>query len=335
MGNFKLDTECGYIDLPYMHRYRPVSSLFAPNIVLSILIPWFVNMILMGIVLVYQHDHENHVDMQPELGRKVGYWELGDTWESTVFMVYQVYPLIWCGVCYSLGTKFRRTVFTNYPVLIVSPKLAIKGLAVKTHVAQFDNFLVPSARFATNAAPRSTQHRTQVWAVIFTIYTIVLLSPANKMTAFFHMASNPFNGLETGSPIWMRWQFPHGCPSDDYSTITNNSMLVYNHSVGLLGPFKYRDDVPDNCVEINLSAKNCGERCDSQPFDQTGLPTPGMSDEMRGVIFLTLIIGMIFMMAWEHLMNYIFIKPTDWEHDEYGKCKQTAPSSSLCARCRV
>ena len=170
-------------------------------------------------------------------------------------------------------------------------------------------------------APPLARHHTQVWTVIFTLYSIVLLSPPNKTTAFFHMASNPFNGLGTASPIWMRWQFPHGCPSDDYTTISNESMRVYNTSVGLLGPFAYRDDVPDNCAEINLSAKKCGGECALQPFDQTGLPTPGMSDEMRGVIFLTLIIGMAFMMAWEHLMNYIFIKPADWEHDEYGKCR--------------
>ena len=29
----------------------------------------------------------------------------------------QVCPLIWCGMCYSLGTKFRQSLFTNIPMI--------------------------------------------------------------------------------------------------------------------------------------------------------------------------------------------------------------------------
>ena len=75
---------------------------------LSVLVPWFVWMLLMCVVLMIQGNESDHVDFQPQLSKAVGYWELGDSWESTVFTYFQVCPLIWCGVAYSLGSKFRR-----------------------------------------------------------------------------------------------------------------------------------------------------------------------------------------------------------------------------------
>lgn len=109
----------GAMPLDVLLPYRPTSSLFAPNIFLSVVVPWTMWMVLMGILLKHQENDVDHVDMQPQLSRSVGYWELGDTWESTVFTYFQVVPLIWCGVAYSLGSKFRRALLTNYAMILV------------------------------------------------------------------------------------------------------------------------------------------------------------------------------------------------------------------------
>ena len=157
----------GALPLDVLLPYRPTSSLFAPIVVLSVVVPWAVWMALMAIVLAVQGGDAGHVDFQPQLSAKVGYWELGDSWESTVFTYFQVCPLIWSGVAFSVGSKFRSSLHTNTPVL-------------------------------------------GVWLAIFALYTASLLNSPNSFTAFFHVASNPHNGFQTESPVWMRYQFPLG-----------------------------------------------------------------------------------------------------------------------------
>ena len=48
------------------------------------------------VMLLYQGGRSDHMDMQPQLSKGVGYWELGDTWESTVFTYFMVMPLVRC-----------------------------------------------------------------------------------------------------------------------------------------------------------------------------------------------------------------------------------------------
>jgi hypothetical protein len=271
-------------------------------------------MALMAIMLAVQGGADGHVYMKPELSLSVGYWELGDTWESTIFTYFQVCPLIWCGICYSLGNKFRQPLYTNLPML-------------------------------------------SVWGSIFLLYALVLLTGPNKATAFFHVASNAHNGLETESPVWMRYQFPLGCPDA-------SSPEEYNTSVGI---GSWRRALPSNCDTIAASVALCGEACSGvaescvgdSPLcsavvlgaptskadciaagsgassngkvsktdagrrtckytefiagQRPGRPSPGMTIGLRGSVFVILLLGMTFAFGWELLLNRWFVKPVEWE----------------------
>merc|ERR1711935_273236 len=217
--------------------------------------------------------------------------ELGDTWESTIFTYFQVCPLIWCGMCYSLGTKFRQSVYTNIPMI-------------------------------------------GVWGTIFLIYFSVLLAVPGKFTAFFHVASNAHNGFSTESPVWMRWQMPLGCPAaegvdsvfdgrlakssvyndvtDSAGNVTTSALQQYREDIGL-GSWRHELPSADTCTIIKMSVGKCGPACAEH---QAQLPSPGMPFETRGVLCLVVIVGMIFMMGWEMLMNHLYLKPAQWETDE-------------------
>ena len=312
----------GALPLDKLSKHRPTSSLFAPNIFWSVIGPWIVNMLLMTLYLKYEGDHVDHVDMQPQLSKGVGYWELGDTWESTVFTYFQVCPLIFCGVCYSLGGKFRQSLFTNYGMLLV-------------------------------------------WGIIFFIYALVLLLEPGGFTSFFHICSNAHNGFNTDSPVWMRYQFPLGCPDGE-------STAAYNASVGL---GSWRAELPTNCEQIAYRGGACGPACtgatesctlkpefahshcdavvlgclgdgdelgsdgvakcvDAYTSTETacgkvdgchytaarvahvaGMPTPGMKGGMRFVLLLFIVGGMAFMMGLEMLLNHMYVTPADWESE--------------------
>ena len=327
--------------------YRPTSSLFSPQIFQSVIFPWCVWMTLMSIYLKYEGDHEDHVDMQPQLSGGVGYWELGDTWESTVFTYFQVCPLIWCGVCYSNGSKFRQSVMQNWQML-------------------------------------------GVWGSIFFVYFLVLVMEPNDFTAFFHVASNAHNGFNTASPVWMRYQFPRGCPAGpgivgntgyaDNACSTffkpaagmgcNGTALGagaaaltccptptwYNNATGM---GSWRASLPNNCALVNAKVKTCGVRCVGRgescklqadmkgehnlcqgvvlgkdtsqdmctkitgclysPFlapQPAGMPTPGMKSDARWMLCLFVFLGMFFMFTFEHYINYKYVHITaDWEGD--------------------
>ena len=198
----------------------------------------------------------------------IGWWELGDTWESTVFLFFQLFPLIWCGVCYSLGTKFRLPLYTNYPVLLV-------------------------------------------WGALFFSHMIMLLVDANDFSSVFHIGSNAFNGFNTESPVWMRYQMPLGCPDA-------SSTLAYNQSVGL-GSWRSAMPSASTCEKVALSVSKCGPDCaahDAQP------PSPGMPLHVRGVILLLVVLGMVFMLGWEVFINQYYIKPTKWEEELQDKARE-------------
>lgn len=316
----------GALPLDKLQNFRPTSSLFAPQIMLSVLCPWVCWMTLMAIMLAYEGAHPNHVDMQPQLSNGVGYWELGDTWESTIFTYFQVCPLIWCGVTYSLGSHFRQSLFKNYAMLTV-------------------------------------------WGIIFLIYSICILVEPGSFSAFFHVASNGHNGFNTESPVWMRYQFPRGCPD-------STSSLAYNKSVGL---GSWRGSLPpaSTCFKINAKVGTCNQNCkgaaascgpstsyDGQwnqyisgvlagssyatPSAQTctdaivnvtkstelkgacvsvpgceftpevlghipGMPTPGMDGTMRFIIWFTVLCGMFFAMTWEMYLDWKYVNPAKWE----------------------
>ena len=96
-----------------------------------------------------------------------------------------------------------------------------------------------------------------VWATIFTVYAVLLLSPVGDATALFHVASNAFNGRHTESPVWMRYQFPEGCYQNDYGTHKDTPTKAYKH---------FMDEenwTPSNCATIDTvtSAKKCGPAC--------------------------------------------------------------------------
>jgi len=107
------------LPLPNLLPFRPTTSLFAPQVMLSVLCPWAMWMIVMGGALIMQQNHKDHVDFPAHLSKGCGYWQLGDNWEATVFTTFMVFPLIWSGIVFSLGSKFRRSVFLNPFIWIV------------------------------------------------------------------------------------------------------------------------------------------------------------------------------------------------------------------------
>merc|ERR1712166_1588986 len=61
------------------------------NIFFSVVCPWLVWMGIMTIMLLeVSAKHADHTEMPPVLTKGVGYWELGDTWESTIFTYFHV-----------------------------------------------------------------------------------------------------------------------------------------------------------------------------------------------------------------------------------------------------
>jgi len=244
------------LPLPSLLPYRPTTSLFAPGIMLSVLTPWVMWMCMMGGALVYQQNHKDHVNFPAHLTKGVGYWQLGDDWEATVFTTFMVFPLIWSGIVFSLGSKFRRSVFLN-PFIWV------------------------------------------VWTCIFLLYSCFLLIDVNDATAIFHVASNAFNGRNTESPTWMRYQFPQGC----FDHVTGYPTLALNRT-------RMAGWEPDNCAMIQgkTSAASCGPACAAQdpPY---GDPSPGMSYEMRVNLFIMILCGMAAMLVFENVLNFVFVKP--------------------------
>ena len=270
-----------------LHKYRPTSSLFSGNIFISCVLPWLMWMGIMTIMLLHVSDnHPDHTVMPPVLTKGVGYWELGDTWESTIFTFFQVCPLIWCGVCYSLGTKFRKPVWMNKPMLAV-------------------------------------------WGTIFIFYSTALLIEPGKFSGFFHIASNAHNGLNTESPVWMRYQMPLGCPQ--YAGATPANMTIDPTLCRKQGPGKYADcnadsykaaiglgswraELPSDatCAIIRMSVNKCKGACDTW---EPGVPSPGMPLDIRSTLFGCVLAGMAFMMLCEMVVNHIWIKPCDWIND--------------------
>ena len=127
-----------------------------------------------------------------------------------------------------------------------------------------------------------------VWGAIFLLYTCLLLTEPNQTTALFHMASNAFNGNNTRSPVWMRYQFPQGCTIE-----------------ATTGPGRW---LPDNCDEIAkwTSAKSCGPACAART---PGLPSPAMDKSLRVTLWVMAICGMAAVMCWELLLTSVFVKP--------------------------
>ena len=81
----------GAMPLDVRLLYRPTSSLFAPNFFLPVVVPWTMWIVLMGILLKHQENDADHVDMQPQLSRSVGYWELGDTWRARSLFTFRLF----------------------------------------------------------------------------------------------------------------------------------------------------------------------------------------------------------------------------------------------------
>merc|ERR1711865_86036 len=273
-----------------LKKYRPTSSLFSGNIFISCVLPWLMWMGIMTIMLLkVMSEHPDHTVMPPVLTKGVGYWELGDTWESTIFTFFQVCPLIWCGVCYSLGTKFRKSLFTNTSML-------------------------------------------SVWGVIFVFYSTALLIEPGKFSGFFHIASNAHNGINTESPVWMRYQMPLGCPSRQNDTALYDptqcrksgvndetgavqygdcNSVEYREAIGL---GSWREELPseETCAKILMSVNKCKGACDSW---YPGVPSPGMPMDIRTTLFGCVLAGMAFMMLTEMVCNAIYIKECDWIND--------------------
>jgi len=280
-------------------KYRPTSSLFAGNIFFSVVCPWLVWMGIMTIMLLeVSAKHADHTEMPPVLTKGVGYWELGDTWESTIFTYFQVCPLIWCGMCYSLGTKFRKSIVSNTPMIAVWGSIFIfYTVALLITPGKF------SAFFHVASNGHNGFHTTSpVWMR----YQMPRGCPSYNFTS---NTEGSLAGCKTGQD----------CGS-----------LVYAQAVGMDTwrsndlPTPYVDERTNECAIIKMSVNKCKTACDNWV---PGVPSPGMDAEIRGTLFGCVIAGMAFMMLFELAINQMYIKPSEWMVD--GSVEQAEITGSV------
>merc|ERR1712166_1068994 len=227
------------------------------NIFFSVVCPWLVWMGIMTIMLLeVSAKHADHTEMPPVLTKGVGYWELGDTWESTIFTYFQVCPLIWCGMCYSLGTKFRKSIVSNTPMIAVWGAIFIfYTVALLVTPGKF------SAFFHVASNGHNGFHTTSpVWMR----YQMPRGCPSYNFTS---NTEGSLAGCKTGQD----------CGS-----------LVYAQAVGMDTwrsndlPTPYVDERTNECAIIKMSVNKCKTACDNWV---PGVPSPGMDAEIRGTLF--------------------------------------------------
>lgn len=271
--------------LDHLQKYRPTSPLFAGNIFWSVIAPWICNMLLMVIVLFEFPDYKEHTVMKTELTKGVGYWELGDTWESTIFTYFQVCPLIWCGMCYSLGTKFRQSIASNYSMIAVWGSIFLIYFSVI--------LAEPSSGTAFFHVASNAHNGFNTESPVWMRYQMPLGCPRDEFAVNKNSLDEDFAKNLAKSSIY-------------------KNSYEYNVSIGL-GSWRHELPSPHTCEIIRKSVGKCGAGC---PAHAAGLPSPGMPMETRGILILVILIGMCFMMLWEMFLNHLYLNEANWEEDE-------------------
>jgi len=315
----------GALPMDKLLNFRPTSSLFAPQIMYSVLCPWVVWMSLMAVMLAYEGAHVDHTDMQPQLSRGVGYWELGDTWESTIFTYFQVCPLIWCGVCYSLGSRFRQSLFKNYAMLAVWGIIfLIYTIVILVEPGSFSAFFHVASNahngFGTESPiwmryqmPRgcpkmgsSLAYNKSVglgsWRASLPSAETCAKVDAKVKTCGPNCYGSVAKCAPTVSHQGQWTAYVAGIAGTTYATPTSqicgDAMADVNKST----------DLKAACVAV----AGC-EFTDAIIGAIPGMPTPGMGGEMRFIIWFTVLCGMFFTMTWEMYLNWKYVNPAAWE----------------------
>ena len=266
----------GALPLETLQKYRPTSSLFSPQIFQSVIVPWCVWMTLMTIFLKFEGDHEDHVDMQPQLSGGVGYWELGDTWESTVFTYFQVCPLIWCGVCYSNGSKFRQSLWSNWQILTVWGSIFLVYFLVLIlepsdftaffHVASnahngfntaspvWMRYQFPRGCSAGPTIPGDTKMSATIAFAAKEATYVASGGTAGECSPYFAAAAGKDcdGNVYAGTPVTC-------CPSPEWYNVETGFGILNTTTNTRSGG--WRGSLPDNCDLVNIKVGNCGVRC--------------------------------------------------------------------------
>jgi len=284
------------LPLDKLTGYRPTTSLFAPQIMGSVLGPWAMWMLLMGGALIMQQNDVNHVDFPAHLTKGLGYWQLGDNWEATIFTTFMVFPLIWSGIQYSTGSKFRRSVFLNKFLWLVwgTIFLLYSSLLLKEPSDATAVFHVASNAFNGRKTSSPIWMRYQFPRGCYTDVTYATTALTNNE---FATATNG-----AGKGAW-------SAAKPDSTTVRTWSEAYLRARRGTgTNALPANGWSPDNCADINSQAKKCGPACEKQnpPY---GDPTPGMSSAMRGNLYIMIMVGMILMILWENFLEKRFIKP--------------------------
>ena len=262
------------LPLNKLTAFRPTTSLFNVEVMLSTLCPWAMWMLLMGGVLVMQQNHKDHVPFPAHLTKGCGYWQLGDNWEATVFTTFMVFPLVWSGIVYSLGSKFRRLVFWNFGVCIVFLIIFILYTALLLSPVNDSTAIFHVASNAFNG--RNT---------------------ASPVMMRFQFPQGCYMTDAKGAYMMM-----------NNATAGAQPVMVKQPTIALARA-QAGGYTPNNCDAIDkyASAKSCGPACARQnpPY---GDATNGMSMELRTTIFGIILAGMAATLIFQNVLNFVFVK---------------------------
>ncbi|XP_024527352.1 probable cation-transporting ATPase 13A4 [Selaginella moellendorffii] len=101
-----------------LNKVRPTSSLLGPLNVASVLGLWGSNVVFLVAAICFMASQKDYVRWPAQYSRGASWWTLGDNWESTVLFFTMYFQFITSAFVFSFGSKFRKTVFKNFSLMV-------------------------------------------------------------------------------------------------------------------------------------------------------------------------------------------------------------------------
>ena len=101
-------------------KERPTSSLLGPHTFLSVTGTTLINAIFMGICLAVMANDPGYIQWPNQCSDADFWYLLADNWETTVICVVFLYQLSFAGLVFAVGGRFRKPVWTNTLVCVLT-----------------------------------------------------------------------------------------------------------------------------------------------------------------------------------------------------------------------
>ncbi len=101
-------------------KERPTSSLLGPHTFLSVAGTTVINAAFMGIALGIMASEPEYIKWPNKCSDANFWYLLADNWETTVISVVFLYQLSFAGLVFAVGGRFRKPVWTNVFVIILT-----------------------------------------------------------------------------------------------------------------------------------------------------------------------------------------------------------------------